>query len=123
VFIPSALNLLIVLVGQGPAEDTPAGRLELMKTSLAGYEVRRPGEQGTAYRLQADPVLRFTNSVGTVEDGAIFLWLDPEDRPAAAVQVFRHRVHGIWYQEFTSLSTAPLSAGSVWEVPGPGVGF
>jgi len=85
-----------------------------MRQSLAEFIVHPANDPKTAYQLGVEPALRFTNTVGDVRDGAIFLWLGEDDRPAAAVQVFLHR-NGNWYQEFSSLSTFPVSAEPVWK--------
>ena len=84
--------------------------------------VRPADAPNVTFRLQAEPALRFTNSVGTVSDGAIFFWFDDDDRPAAAVQVYR-TISGSWHQAFSSLSTVPLTAGSVWNPKRAGVKF
>ena len=90
-----------------------AARLEFMKKSVAVHTLKPAGDPNVTYRLLAEPAIRFTNSVGTVTDGTIFFWLDADDRPVAAVQVYRINSGG-WRQAFSSLSTVPLTAGSVW---------
>ncbi len=117
--------LFVILLGQAPPSeslDTPAGRLKFMKESLAKHVVHPADAPETTYRLQPDPVLRFTNTIGTPTDGAIFLWLDANDRPQAAVQIFQHE-NGSWLQEFSSLATTPISAGQTWRASQPGVVF
>lgn len=110
-----SLSLIVIAaLGQAPPEgpdrlDDPASRLEFMKKSLATYDVHSIDDRGSKYRLQPEPILRFTNPVGGSQDGAIFFWLDEYDRPEAVVQVFRKQ-EGPWSQEFLSLSTSPLIA-------------
>jgi len=110
--------LVLGLIAQAPPSekdnpDIQKARLEFMKASLVKINVHPVDDSKAAFRLLPDPVLRFTNSVGDVKDGAIFLWLGPDDRPAAAVQVFLHRNQG-WFQEFSTLSTTRVAADGVW---------
>jgi hypothetical protein len=121
------LLLTLGLLGQAsthvpeiPKES--AARLEFMKKSVAAHTLQPAGDPNVSYRLQAEPALRFTNSVGTVSDGTIFFWLDAEDRPVAAVQVYR-TTSGSWHQAFSSLSTVPLTAGPVWNPMRAGIDF
>ena len=115
--VPLSFALILGLLGQtattGGAHDTPAARLEFMKASLKSTPSTRLSDPETIYKLESEPVMRFTNPVGTVKDGAIFFWTGAGDRPEAAVQIFLHN-NGTWYQEFSSLSTGPLSAGQPW---------
>ena len=75
-----------------------------MKASLKVHAVHPADDPEVIFKLQSEPVMRFTNPVGTVKDGAIFLWTGADDRPEVAVQIFLHN-NGTWYQEFSSLST------------------
>jgi hypothetical protein len=102
--------------------DTAMERLAFMKDSLAQYNLHPADDPKTVFRLKPDPVLRFNNPVGTVHDGAIFLWLDPAERPAAAVQVYRG-TDGTWFQAFSSLSTDALVSDRTWNPSRPGVEF
>ena len=108
-----SIALTLALLGQNPqAEDSKeerAARLELMKASMAKYDVHSADEPRATYRPQADPVIRFTNPVGATKDGVIFLWIGEDGRPEAAIQSFLMRT-GLWGQEFTTLSRAPLVA-------------
>jgi hypothetical protein len=123
VLVTIAMNLLLGLVGQGPAEDTPAGRLSFMRASLENDEVHATDDPKNVFRLRPDPVLRFNNPVGTVKDGAVFLWLGESGSPVAAAQVFHHKITGNWHQEFSSLTDVPLSAGRLWGPTPAGVEF
>jgi len=125
------VSLILGLIGQAPPPgreqpDGPAGRLNIMKKSLAHIVVRSADEQGAAYSLRPEPVLRFTNTVGQSQDGSIFLWGDAVGRPAAAVQVFLRRDGG-WYHELSSLSAGRLVAKSAdiveWRPSRAGVEF
>ena len=64
--------------------------------------------------------MHFTNPVGTVKDGAIFLWTGAGDRPEVAVQIFLHN-DATWYQEFSSLATEPVKGGRPWHAEPRGV--
>ncbi len=106
--VPLATTLTLALLAQAPADpDGPVVRLEMMKDAAGSYEIRMADGRARPFRLQAEPVLRFTNTVGATRDGAIFLWLDEGDRPAVAAQVFVKR-DGSWTHEFTSLSPGPV---------------
>jgi hypothetical protein len=127
---PLSLALILSLPGQSPPDrdksNGPAARLDVMKDSLARARVRADDDHGDSYRLRTDPILRFTNTVGDSRDGATFLWLGVGDRPAAAVQVFLKR-DGTWHQEWSSLSTSPLTAhlaaAAEWKPSRGGVDF
>jgi hypothetical protein len=122
--VPLSVALILGLVGQTAttrgAHDTPAARLDFMKASLKIHAVHPADDSETIFKLQSEPVMRFTNPVGTVKDGAIFYWTGAGERPEAAVQIFLHN-NGTWYQEFSSLSTGPLSAGQPWHPSRGGV--
>src|SRR4051812_38788598 len=111
-----SLALIVALVDQAPSppgtKDTAeasAARLDFMKSDEATYSIHANDDQKTQYRLQAEPILRFTNPVGRSRDGAIFLWLGTQDRPEVVDQVNVTRV-GRWAHQFTSLSPHPLVA-------------
>jgi hypothetical protein len=107
------LTLSLGMFGQTPpavdSKEERATRLEFMKSSLAKYDVSSTGVPKVTYRLQAKPVLRFTNPVGVTVDGAIFVWTGENGRPEAAIQAFLMR-NGRWGHDFTSLSKSPLIA-------------
>jgi len=128
------LNMVLCLAAQGPAEDTPAGRLESMRRlaepgrgrtgkiadgaqarlaymnkTIKAYEIRSADGSNEAYSLGSEPVMRFVNTVGSTRDGAIFLWFDARGRPEVAAQVMVYR-GGTWIHELTSLTTGPLVA-------------
>ena len=87
-------------------------RLAFMRRTLEVYKVGPAAARGTVFRFQADPVLRFTNPLGTApaQDGGIFFWLGEGDRPEAAVQIFYRRKSNTWMREFMSFSPEPLIA-------------
>lgn len=107
------LPLLAASLAQAPQAAGEAGkaaeRLELMKKSLAVYDITVQGEREVKLHLEKEPVLRFTNPVGGSKDGTVFLWRDADDRPQVAVQVFWDASE-TWLQEFSSLATAPVVA-------------
>lgn len=127
----SSLFLLLVLTGQpasaGPdSKDEADARLATMRTLLAEYKVQSADNSAAIYRLKEEPVLRFTNSVGSTQDGAVFLWLGANGRPEATAQVSLRR-DGVWFYELSSLSEQPLvatpSAGVPWQPARAGVEF
>jgi hypothetical protein len=120
------IGLLAQLPPAGEGKEDRAARLEFMKTTLATYDLHAAGNRTSKFRLQPEPVLRFTNPVGFSQDGAIFFWLGEDGRPEAAVQAFLMR-GGSWVHDFTSLSTGPLVAevksGPAWSPSRGGVEF
>ena len=115
--VPFSIPLVIGLLAQATApvaEKTAerAARLEIMKASLSNYDLHANDDPKATFRMQSEPVIRFDNPISGSKDGAIFLWLGSDDRPAAAVQVYLNRTD-TWLQEFSSLSTGVLSAQAV----------
>jgi hypothetical protein len=126
-----SIALIFGLLGQAspPTGDSPAdskARLEFMKKSMASNDIRALDDVGTKFRLQAEPVLRFTNPVGGSKDGAMFLWLGEADRLVVASQLLLNPQR-IWAQELSSLATTPFEAtaadGSLWKPSKVGVSF
>ncbi len=126
-----ALPMIVALVAQAPpagdSKDERAARLEFMRKTLATYEVHPASNPSARYRFQAEPVLRFTNPVGSTVDGGIFFWIGEDGRPEAAVQAFLMRGGNYWVHDFTSLATGPIvadsSSGVVWNPSRGGVEF
>jgi len=135
----SLLALLFgaALVSQTDASATPeekveekaeaSARLEFMKESVAVYKITR-GQKQVPLKLLADPVLRWTNPVSNIPDGALFLWIGPDERPQVAAQVFiAAGTKDLWLHEFSSLSLEPLSmtrGGTVqWQPRKAGIEF
>jgi hypothetical protein len=123
--------LLLGLLGQArpPDGDSAAdlkARLEFMKKSVARHDIHALDDRATKFRIQAEPVLRFTNPVGGSRDGAMFVWLEEDGRPAVAAQMLWNP-RQIWLEEFSSLSASPLLArspdGRVWSPSKGGVSF
>ena len=83
--VPLSVAFILGLLGQtvtsGGAHETPAARLDFMKASLKIHAVDPADDSGTIFKLGSEPVMRFTNPVGTVKDGAIF-YLDRRRRAA-----------------------------------------
>jgi hypothetical protein len=133
----STLMLGILLAAQPPAaaktaRDPAAERLELMKDAAKSYTLTTTGARQKALTLQPEPAFRLgRQGDGSVLEGAIFLWTDEVGRPTAAAQLFLFKwsqhPDGEWRHEFTSLSTAALTASqrgeSRWQPRVPGVAF
>ena len=126
-----SLPLIFALIGQTPANDTDAAaeseaRLAYMKKSVLVYDIRPIDDPDIAYKLQPEPVLRFTNPVGRARDGTVFLWLDGDGRPVVVAQATLN-LRGTWVHEFSSLSpgryTAVSSRGPTWTTKTAGVEF
>lgn len=129
---PPLWPLALALFAQAPdatEADFRAGseaRLAYMKKSVLFYDIRPADGPKTPFKIQAEPVLRFTNPVGKSRDGAVFLWLDTSGRPEAVAQASLNR-RGIWVHEFASLSPRPFKAksdkGHEWSPSKAGVFF
>jgi hypothetical protein len=125
-----SVSLMFTLLGQTSSTDRrlddPAARLDFMEKAVAVYTIHALDGPKTTFRLRTDPVLRFTNPLAGLREGAIFCWLGECDRPEAVLQMFE-KPGGSWIQEFTSLSNGPLSAesraGKAWSASRGGVEF
>jgi hypothetical protein len=97
-----------------------------MKKSVVTYDIRPLDDPKASFRLQPEPVLRFTNPVGRARDGTVFLWLDAAGRPEVVAQATLN-LRGNWIHEFSSLSIGPFTArsdhGDVWSPSEGGVEF
>jgi hypothetical protein len=128
---PSVM-LSLVLAAQSPAAaeaqktaDASAERLAFMKESVQIYELTAGTDRPVTLKLQTKPVFRLgKQQADNLEDGAIFLWTGEQDRPEAAIQVFRikdeYEPNGLWIQEFTSLADTGITAtrdGQPWWTP------
>src|SRR4051794_22637228 len=87
--VPIVLAGLLVPVqvtgaeGDGPARQSAADRLAVMKSEAARYTFRAgPGGKVDAI-LHPEPLLRWTNPVADENDAALFLWTR-DGRPEAA---------------------------------------
>jgi hypothetical protein len=130
-FTPLAVALIAAFLGQAQPQNPEKAtiskrRLEFMTKTLASYDAQLSEPLKPAPRLNADPVIRFTNPVGGLKDGAVFLWLDEGERPTVACQ-FYLSAEATWYQELSSLATHTLTLRSVedgeWSPSKGGVEF
>jgi hypothetical protein len=123
-------------LGQAPGSEGPAKvekpadeSLEFMKKSIEGYRFAADAQGEVRFRLQPEPVFHMGRQYNDVREGAIFFWLGDDDRPEAAVQIFKVQNQGaplgLWIHEFTSLSPGTFSAEvhgrMVWSPSTPGV--
>ncbi len=71
-----------------------------------------------------EPLLRFTNPVSGLQDGAFLVWQSETGRPMVGAQVFLTN-EDLWIHEFQSLATVPLKVTrdetSIWEPNRAGV--
>ena len=93
---------------------------------MATIDIRALDDRGTKFRLQAEPVLRFTNPVGGSKDGALFLWLakgtGQPSRPDS-VEPAADLGAGILFAIHESRSIAKSADGRVWGPSKGGVSF
>lgn len=86
-------------------------RLKIMQQSVARIRVELGEQHGgaPAIAVRKEPIQRWSNPIGGgIPDAAVFLWTDRR-RPVVVSQVAQ-TTDGHWFQEFQSLSTAPLVA-------------
>ena len=116
----------------GLAEDADAerqeraDRLALMKESFQVYQFLTNDDERSELKVTAEPLLRWTNPVSGLKDGALFLWKDADGRPAAGAQIFL-TADNLWLHEFQSLYEKPFRAvrdgAPVWSPSRGGVSF
>lgn len=82
------LTLLVLVLGQADRDDERLKRFESMRRAAELYEVRLASGAQEKLRLQAEPVLRWTNPVRGTTDGAVFLWL-ADGRPELAMGIYK----------------------------------
>jgi hypothetical protein len=131
----AVLALASPLLGQTPADrdkpfEEPAGTAALgfMKDSARNFRLHR-GDWESLLRLQDEPAFHLGKQYTDVLEGAIFFWLDEENRPEAAVQLFQIQNAGaplgLCISSFSALSPGTLVAErdgrTVWNPQAPGV--
>ena len=90
-----------------PPEDREA-RLRFMVSTLDEFKLAPRGAADRPFQRTADPVLRYTNPVRSIQltDGCVYIWLDGKRPVAVACMSIRSRDQV--FREFTSLSERPL---------------
>src|SRR5579863_54712 len=133
------LTLMLAAAAAGQQEQTDkaqadedkaaaSARLDYMKRSAAVYRINLGDHDKTLIKLIEEPVLRWTNPVSNIPDGALFLWVGPNGRPEVAAQVFiAAQTKDLWLHEFQSLSNGTFSVARGNDVPWhpqkPGIEF
>jgi hypothetical protein len=107
-----AAVLLVWAVGGGVAygQLDPNGleqdeRLKVFHASVADFKIT-VAKDGEPLTLRDKPLMRFTNDIGGVLDGAVMMWTSGQ-RPMVAAQVFVTG-DGVWLHEFQSFADRPL---------------
>ncbi len=90
-----------------PTDSAQAARLGFMKNSVKDYEFLLAPEFQAKLTVEPEPLLRFTNPVSGLQDGAFFVWKDDAGRPMVGAQVFL-TADNLWIHEFQSLSPVPF---------------
>jgi hypothetical protein len=134
-----ALGVIAMAANFARAEETPDAAqppvnkvqidaaLELTSDEAGKYSFVIGGDAGRAVKLQAEPILRWSNpAVGEVH-GNVFLWTN-DARPAAVGSLFKwFTPHTHTSHEFHSLTEASLvgryDGREVWSAANPGVSF
>ena len=107
------------------ASDTADARMKFMVASGKSYQVTVDGQSA---KLHEKALLRFTNDVSGLPDGALFVWQDQSKRPVAAAQFFiAPGTERLWIHEFQSLAGSKMKftfdGRDVWTPSKPGVTF
>ena len=109
------------------SDDTKeaARRLQVMKDSVASYDIFASKDRKVKLTLLTEPQLRWSNPVSGIADGSFFVWSDG-NRPEVAIQVFLYQ-EKLWIHEFSSLSprtlVAELNKQPCWTPARPGIEF
>ena len=128
--LPCAACLSVLTFALLPADadepnDAAAARLTEMTQAAASYKIALRDDTSTPLRFIEQPILRYTDNITAVPDGAVFLWTDG-GHPAAVLSVWYHP-DGRRFHEFQSLSPRPLVAeadgGVQWQPEEPGVQY
>lgn len=94
----------------------PDDRLKLFHASVANFKIT-VDKEGQPLTLRENPLMRFTNDIGGVLDGAVMMWTSGQ-RPMVAAQVFVTG-DGVWLHEFQSFADQPLKLTSegktIWQ--------
>lgn len=102
-----------------------AAQLLLMESLAKACQLSRDAT-AAPYQLETKPLLRWSNPVSGVEDGALWLWTH-EGRPVATLDVFSVTQGRTWSHQWQSLSEVPFLCqhdGQVrWSPQSPGSVF
>src|SRR5437764_580272 len=90
------------------AADQRAASLTRLKKAAEEYTITLGTDKSRLVTLVEAPVLRFSDPVSSVPDGALFLWTN-DGCPAAAAAFWSNTAGREWV-EFQSLSLSPLIA-------------
>jgi hypothetical protein len=73
-----------------PGKDKIDEKAELAEflADAKKYDIRTTGKQEVAFKLRESALLNFTNPERNQECGSVFVWLDPDGRPAVMGQFF-----------------------------------
>lgn len=125
-FVTALLLGLPAFVGAQTNEPAPTSAgLQHLANEIAQYNVFMGPDREQKLDLLHAPVLRYSDPVSSISDGAIFLWLQ-DGRPEAVMGAHPGTMNRTWI-EYQSLSTQPLVATrdgrDVWFPKDPGVRF
>jgi hypothetical protein len=100
--------------------------LKNMTHSAAQHVLKLADEPKRAFKLNEKPVMRHSNPVGSVKDGAVFIWTDG-GRPQALLKMYTFGDADRFTHEWLSLSesafTAQRDGRMVWEPSEPGITY
>ena len=84
-------------------------RLDYMYNSAAGFVGKRSSD-GAKVKIYNKPLLRFTNPLHGCREGLFVAWVDEQNRPVAAGQIFLMRgTENNWYIETQSIADCPIN--------------
>ncbi len=129
--LPSALVLLLAIPAQAPARDEGAGSwLPILRQQASEYAIVPRDPAIRPPKPRPDPILRWTQPVRGGDDGAVFLWVTDDGRPAAVATIFTYRVpdtkRTIQHEVHSFLPTgldASWRGRPMWKADAPGLSF
>src|SRR5687768_12467934 len=117
-FYLSLVNVSLIMATAGydvaKSEDTPnisadrAASLARLATIAESYAITMDSSRDKQLELMKAPVLRYSDPVSSISDGAVFVWTNA-GRPEAVMGVHPGSLDRTWF-ELQSLSLSPLRA-------------
>jgi hypothetical protein len=100
-------------------------QLKNMKRTAARCTISPVQDRKMVFQLHENAIMRWTNPIGGIKDGAVYIWTD-NGRPQAIFKLYTYD-NELFSHEWQSLSESPLAAereGQVfWSPTEPGIKF
>jgi hypothetical protein len=106
-------------------QDIREQQLKNMKRSAAQFTLSLADDRKRQFKFHENAVMRWSNPVGTVKDGAVYIWSD-RGRPQAIFKLYTFD-DALFSHEWQSLTESPIVAESdgktVWNPTEPGIKY